>query len=122
MATFADVVRLTSDLPGVTVGTAYGTPALRTSRASFCRLWSDREHDRDDVHDTAVLVLMAPLELKRQLLQAHPDVLFSTPHYEGHGAYLCRLDDVDEELLVDLLEHAWQEKASTSERRAIDGS
>lgn len=121
MATFADAVRLTSDLPGVTVGTAYGTPALRTPRASFARLWSDREHDRDDVHDTAVLVLLAPLELKRQLLRAHPQVLFSTPHYEGHGAYLCRLDEVDEVLLADLLEYAWREKASAAERRAVDG-
>jgi len=66
-------------------------------------MWSEREHDRDGVHDTAVLVLMAPVALKDQLLDAHPDVLFSTPHYDGHGAYLCRLDDVDEDLLADLL-------------------
>jgi len=38
MATFDDVVRLCADLPGVTVSTSYGTPALKLCGNGFCRL------------------------------------------------------------------------------------
>ena len=77
MATFDDVRRLAMALPEVEESTSYGTPSLQVNATgkgkgkSFCRLWSEREHDRDDVHDTEVLVV-CELEAKDLLLEAHP--------------------------------------------------
>ncbi len=41
--TFDDVVRIVSDLPGIEVGTSYGTPALRVGKKFMCRMREDGE-------------------------------------------------------------------------------
>ncbi len=122
MVTFADVERLGAELPEVTVSTSYGTPALKVREKSFCRMWSQREHDRDDVHGTEVLVLMCDVNEKPHLIEADPGVLFSTPHYEGYGAMLVRLADVDPDDLADLLEDAYRQKAPATLVRRLDGA
>ena len=38
-----------SELPEVAESTFYGTPALKAQGKAFCRMWSQREHDRDGV-------------------------------------------------------------------------
>ncbi len=116
MATFDDVVTITAGWPGITVKQWYGTPGVgvgtTTKNAkSFCRMWSEREHRRDDVHDTEVLVVMCDLDAKGALIDAADGVLFSTPHYEGFGAMLIRMDDVDLDDLRDWLEDAYRQKA-----------
>jgi hypothetical protein len=111
MASFDDVRRLGSELPEVAESTFYGTPALKAQGKAFCRMWSQREHDRDGVHDTEVLVVFCELEAKDALLEAHVDVLFSTPHYEGHGAMLIRLAAVDLDDLADWLEDSYRLRA-----------
>ena len=110
-ASFADVERLAVDWPGVTAGTFYGTPGLHVAGTGFCRLWSDREYARNDVHDTEVLVVFCDVDEKDMLLAAHPEVLFSTPHYDGHGAMLVRLADVDHDDLRDWLDDSFRIKA-----------
>ena len=121
MATFADVKRLAGDLPEVTESTSYGTPALKVRGKSFCRMWSPREHARDGVHDTDVLVVFCDLEGKSSLIESAGGVLFSTPHYEGYGAVLVRLADVDLDDLADYLEDSYRLKAPASLRRLLDG-
>ena len=93
MVTFDDVRRLGLRLPEVTESTWYGTPGLKVRNKGFCRLWGEREHRRDQVHDTEVLVVFCELEMKPVLLENHPDVLFTVPHYDGYGAVLVRLAD-----------------------------
>ena len=119
MATFDDVRRLTADLPAVEEGTSYGTPALRVKGKLFCRMWSEREHDRDDVHDSGVLVVFCELEEKEAIL-ASSDVLFETPHYHGYGGFLIRLADVDLDELADHLEHSYRHKAPKSVLKLLD--
>lgn len=119
MATFEDVRRLGSELPEVTESVSYGTPALKVRSKSFCRMWSRREHDRDDVHDTEVLVVFCDLDAKPMLLDAH-EALFSTPHYEGYGAMLVRLGDVDLDDLADWLEDSYRLKAPKTLVRRLD--
>ena len=109
--TFDDCVRLTADLPEIEVSTSYGTPSLKVRGKSFCRMWSRREHDRDDVHDTEVLVVFCEAEEKETLLEASGGAFFQTPHYEGYGAHLIRLADVTEAALADALEHSYRQKA-----------
>lgn len=118
---FDDVRRLAADLPDVEVGTSYGTPALKVRGRSFCRLWGEREHRRDGVHDSEVLVVLGELPAKEVLLDAHPGVVFTTPHYDGYGAFLVRLADVEADDLADWLEDAYRLKAPATLRRRLDG-
>ena len=120
MATFDDVRRLGIRLPEVTESTFYGTPALKVRGKGFCRMWSEREYNRDDVHDTEVLVVFCEPEMKDVLLESHPDVLFSTPHYEGYGAMLIRLADVEFFDLDEWLEDSYRRRAPATLIRQLD--
>ena len=84
-------------------------------------MWSEREHRRDDVHDTEVLVLRTEAEAKSMLIGAHGGVLFSTPHYEGYRTILIRLADAEPDLLADMLEESYRLAAPASLVRELDG-
>ena len=110
MAThFEDVTRISSDLPGVSVGTSYGTPALHVGKRLMARMWPDGE----------VLVLK-PIEdiEQRFLMETRPDVFFKTPHYEGYPAILVHLSAIDEDTLRDLLQQCWRRLATKTQLRA----
>ncbi len=115
--TFADVARLARHLPEVEVSTSYGTPALKVRGRSLCRMWGEREHRRDGVRDTEVLVVMCDPEWKDDLIAESGGALFSTPHYRGYGAVLVRLADVAEDDLAGLLEAAYRLRAPATLRR-----
>ena len=70
--TWDDVVQIGLALPEVEVGTAYGTPALRVRKAFMCRLREDGE----------TLAIRCDFDERPLLIDAHPGVLFVTPHYE----------------------------------------
>ncbi len=106
--------------PEVTESTFYGTPALKVRSKGFCRMWSEREHDRDDVHDTEVLVVFCDVDAKELLLENHADVLFTTPHYDGYGAVLIRLADVELGDLADWLEDSYRRRAPATLLRRLD--
>ena len=120
MATFEDVRRLGTRLPEVTEGTFYGTAALKVRSKGFCRMRSEREYNRDGVHDTEVLVVFCEPEAKETLLENHPGVLFSTPHYEGYGAMLVRLADVALDDLAEWLEDSYRRRAPDALLRLLD--
>ena len=120
MATFEDVRRLGMELPEVVESTSYGTPALKVRKKGFCRMWGEREHRRDQVFDTEVLVLFCDLEMKVVLLENHPDVLFTVPHYDGYGSVLVRLADVDLDDLAEWLEESYRTKAPDTLLRRLD--
>ena len=121
-ATFDDVVRLGAALPEVTVGTWYGTPGLLVRGKGFCRMWSEREYGRDGVDDMEVLVVMCDVDEKPALIEAAGGVLFSTPHYDGYGAMLVRLADVELDDLGDHLEDAYRVRAPRTLVRRLDGT
>ncbi|WP_420623487.1 MmcQ/YjbR family DNA-binding protein [Candidatus Poriferisodalis sp.] len=120
MATFDDVRRLGMELPEVVESTSYGTPALKVRKKLVCRMWSEREYNRDSVHDTEVLVVFCELEMKSVLLENHPDVLFTVPHYDGYGAVLVRMADVDLDDLADWLEDSYRHRAPPTLIRQLD--
>lgn len=120
MATFDDVRRLGAELPEVTETTSYGTPALAVRKKSFCRLWGEREHRRDGVTDSEVLVVFCDPDEKVALVESSGGVLFSTRHYDGYGAVLVRLADVGVDDLADLLEDSYRIKAPATLRRRLD--
>ena len=118
--TFGDLKELVAHLPEVTASTSYGTPSLKMRGKSFCRMWGEREYDRYDVHDTEVLVVFCELDEKPHLLAMDKGALFSTPHYDGHGAVLVRLNSVEPHNLAEYLEESYLLKAPPSLRTAMD--
>jgi hypothetical protein len=116
---FSDIVELTAHLPGVTESTSYGTPALKVRAKSFCRLWSEREYERDAVHDTEVLVVFCDVDEKPLLIEMSEGSLFTTAHYDGHGAVLIRLKDISRHELAERLEESYLLKAPPSLRKTL---
>ena len=100
---FDDAVRLTTDLPGVTEGTSYGTRALRTGKKFMCRLREDGE-----------TLVLKPIDETQQrfLMETQPDVYYRTPHYDGYDAILVRLSKADGAELRELLQQCWQSLAT----------
>jgi hypothetical protein len=90
--------KLALALPGVEVGTSYGTPALRVKKKFIARMWEDGE----------TLVLKLDFDRREALLAADPAVFFTTPHYEGYPSVLIRLPKIDPARLEELLEEAWR--------------
>ena len=101
--TFDDVVRIASALPGVELGTSYGTSAIRVGKKLMCRLWEDGE----------TMVLKPIEEIEQQfLMDTQPDVFFLTSHYEGWPTLLVRLTQVDESQMRGLIEQCWERLAT----------
>jgi len=88
-------------LPGLEVGTSYGTPALRVGGKSFMRM-----------KDPETMVLLGPMEEKEMLMAAAPEVYFETDHYKGWPAWLVRLAKISDAELKHRLECAWRHNAS----------
>jgi hypothetical protein len=111
VATEADVRRIALSLPSTTEKPSYGMPGFRVRDRLFARV---REDD-------AVVVFCADLAEKEALLASEPDVLFTTPHYDGSPTVLVRLHAVDEDELTELLTDSW--RAQSRLRAAFyDGS
>jgi hypothetical protein len=99
--TWEDVVRIALELPGVEVGSAYGTPALRVRGSFMGRVREDGE----------TLAIRCDLDERPFLVEANEGVLFVTPHYEAWPMVLVALPRADEQLVRELVEDAWVEKA-----------
>jgi len=97
MLAWEDVLELARDLPGVDESTSYGTPSLKVKGKFMARLRGEG----------SVLVVRCDLDEKPFLLEANPQTLFTTPHYDGYGAVLVRMDAVDRDELKELLIDAW---------------
>jgi hypothetical protein len=95
------VCALAAALPGVEVGTSYGTPALQAGGKAFARL---REHGN-------TLVRKVPFEVRDHLIATSPTTCFMTDHYRGYPAALVRLDAADARGLASRLEEAWRQVA-----------
>jgi hypothetical protein len=105
--TWGDVVALALRFPEVEVGSAYGTPALRVRGKFMCRLREDGE----------TLAIRCDPEERPLLLDAHPGVLFLTPHYDNSPMVLVALSRAGAALVRELVEDAWAERVP---RKVLD--
>ena len=105
MASWQDVVALGTALAGVEESTWFRTPALKVRGKSFCRMKEDGE---------TLVIQVVDLEDKEALLRSDPDVFFTTPHYDGYGYVLVRLDRIGHDVLAELVEDAWRLRAPKS--------
>lgn len=106
-----DVVGIAADLPAVEESTWFNTPALKVAGKGFARLRSEAEGG---------LVLMCGLTEKEALLASGDKAYYTTPHYDGYGAILIDLDQVDREQLAELIEESWRIKASRKLLKEFD--
>ncbi|MEM8751582.1 MAG: MmcQ/YjbR family DNA-binding protein [Pseudomonadota bacterium] len=107
MKDWDEVRSLAARLPEVEESVAYGWPALKIGRALLTRLREDGESLT--LHDV-------PAEERAMLIQAEPDVFFTTAHYDGHDIVLARLHAIAPERLFPFLERRWRGRAP---KRAI---
>jgi hypothetical protein len=99
--TWDDVLEIARGLPGVEVGTRWGTPALLVGKAFLGRLREDGE----------TLAIRCDIDERPLLLEAHPASLFLTQHYRDYPMVLVALPSADGGLVRELVEDAWLERA-----------
>ncbi|WP_433868964.1 MmcQ/YjbR family DNA-binding protein [Saccharopolyspora sp. CA-218241] len=103
MATEDDVRRIALSLPGAYERESYGgCPSWRTKARVFSWIRDDPE---------ALVVWVASVEEKEELIASDPGTFFTTSHYDGHPVVLVRLDDVDADELRELIEESWRLRA-----------
>jgi hypothetical protein len=98
-----DVVReLGLALPGVTEGTAYGSPALKVNGKMFACLAINKSAEPDS------LVAQVDFVNRDLLIAKDPGTYYLTNHYVGGPVVLVRLTRVGREELKDVLQMAWR--------------
>jgi hypothetical protein len=113
MATWDDVSRVCSALPEVTESSGReGHRQWRVRDKIFDWERPLRRADLAELGDRApagpVLGARVPDEgAKAALIADDPDTFFTTHHFDGYPAVLCRLDVLSEEDLRDLAGEAW---------------
>ena len=88
MIVWDDVVALGRELPETEESTSYGRPSLKVCGKSFVTI-----RERPDA-----LVVRCDGDEKPFLLEARPDLVFTTPHYDGYPYVLVRLEAPLEEV------------------------
>ena len=102
--TFDDVQQIALELPGVEVGTSYGTAALFVKKKLILRLREDGE----------TLVAAVDWDERESLLQMYPDTLYLTDHYRPYPWVLVRLPVISPAELTDRIQDAWRQRAPKS--------
>jgi hypothetical protein len=112
MAGWDDVARICLALPETTEATSYGSRAWKVRGKGF--LW-ERPLRQKDLAELGVAAPTGPVigayvpdeGAKAALITEEPDAYFTTSHFDGFPAVLCRLDALDEQSLTELAEEAW---------------
>ena len=112
MATWDDVARTCLALPGTSEGVSRGWRQWKVGDKSF--VW-ERPLGRKDVAELGdaaptgpVVAAYVPDEgAKAALIAEEPELYFTTSHFDGYAAVLCRLDRLHGDDLTELAAEAW---------------
>jgi len=113
MATWDDVARICLALPeAAEAASGHGGRQWRVRDKAFVWERPLRRKDLAELGDAAptgpVIAAYVPDEgAKRALIVEEPDVYFTTSHFDGYPAVLCRLEALDEQSLTELAAEAW---------------
>ena len=113
MATWNDVRRACLALPLATeLVRPDGLRSWRVKDKAFAWERPLRNKDLAELGDSAptapVLAAHVPDDgAKTALITEEPDVYFTTSHFDGYAAVLCRLDELDARSLTELVTEAW---------------
>jgi hypothetical protein len=111
--TFETVCEIGLKLPGVQVGTAYGSPMLRVNGRIFTGIAVNRQAEPD-----SLMVYVSNFQERDALLEEAPDIYYVKPHYESYPVVLVRLRQVTRDALEDLVRGAHRIVSSKPPRRA----
>ena len=124
MATWDDVRKSASALPGVEERLSHGDPMWFVGGRGF--VWerplraSDREALGDAAPDGPIVAFRVAEEgVKRAMIEAEPAVYFTTPHFDGYPVVLARLDVLDAADLRALVLDAWDLRATKRLREQL---
>jgi hypothetical protein len=112
MTSLDDVATACLALPDTTEVTSRGARQWRVADKLFVWERPLRRRDLEELADAAptgtVLGARVPDEgAKAALIAEEPDVYFTTHHFDGYPAILCRLDALDRQSLTELAAEAW---------------
>jgi len=112
MTSLDDVAAVCLALPETSEVTSRGARQWRVKDKLFVWERPLRRQDLDELGDAApdgtVLGARVPDEgAKAALIADEPDVYFTTHHFDGYPAVLCRLDRLDAQSLAELAAEAW---------------
>jgi hypothetical protein len=102
MSDWETVREIALSFPGVEEATD-GRTAFRVRGKLFA--WMSR------ARDGGTLAVRVDRDEKQLLLDARPDLYFTTPHYDGYPALLVHLDSSARDELTERLEDAWLSRA-----------
>jgi hypothetical protein len=116
VATWDDVRRLALALPDTTEGLTRGNAFWRVHGKGF--VW-ERPLRQTDIHALGAEAPGGPilgarvehLGAKQALIEAEPDVFFTTPHFDGFAAVLVALEKIAVDELEELIVEAWLDRA-----------
>ncbi len=108
---FDTVRKIGLALPGVEVGTAYGSPALKVRGKLLACVPVNRSAEPGSI------AMRVDFDDRAELLAAAPDVYYVTDHYLNYTAVLVRLSRVTPDVLRDLLGMAHKFVTAGSARR-----
>jgi hypothetical protein len=112
MATQEDVRRIALSLPQTSeAADNFGFGVLSKGKSKgFAWAWNQRiDPKKPRVPNPDVLVVrVASLAEKEELLAADPEKFFTEPHYNGFPAVLVRLQVIDAGELAELITDAWR--------------
>jgi hypothetical protein len=116
MATWEDVRRIASALPGTAERLSWGQTHWTVKDRAF--VWerplrrADYEALGDSAPEGAILGVRVPdLGVKEALLSDDPAVFFTTPHFDGYPSVLVLLEEVEVAELEELMVEAWLDRA-----------
>ena len=100
-AGFARVQKIGTRFEGVTVGTTYGTPALKVGGKMFCCVPIHRSAEPGSL---AIRMDFFERDLR---IKAKPKTYYTGAHYENYPCVLARLAKLSDAELRELLEVGW---------------
>jgi hypothetical protein len=110
--TWEEICALGRELPEVTEGIWFRTPALLVRGKSFVRLKEDGK---------SIVFLTEDVDEQEFLIAARPKVFFITDHYRGYPAVLARLSALRKGECRARLEVAWRKRAPKRLIKKLEG-